>query len=40
MVRGGGLDELFDGTAKRGAKREKFGQEEDNERKRSKIIHR
>jgi len=40
MVRGGGLDELFDGTSKRGAKREKFGAEEDNARKRSKTIHR
>ena len=39
IVRGGGLDELFEGTAKRGAKREKFGQEDENDRKRSKQIH-
>ena len=40
IIRGGGLDELFEGTASKRARREKIGDEDALERKRSKQIHR
>ena len=40
IIRGGGLDELFEGTASKRARREKIGNEDELERKRSKQIHR
>jgi len=40
IIRGGGLDDLFEGTASKRARHEKIGDEEALERKRSKQIHR
>ena len=39
IIRGGGLDELFEGTKSR-AKKEKYGKEEERENNKSKQIHR